>query len=366
MGLRLRMGPSRGGSTAATLGARSLYLSYPWRRLAIGAVAVLLVAVVACGVGSVYVPPQATAQILLSKLPFVEFDADWPSSWETIVWQIRFPRIVLAGLVGASLAISGATYQGLFRNPLADPYLIGVSAGAGLAYTVVVLTSIPLESYGLSVGPVAAFAGGVLAVGLAHTVARRAGGLPLSTLILAGVAIGYLASAVTSLLMIRSEPDLRPLMSWLLGGFIGARWDDVFVVLPYLVPGALAIMVYGRVLNMFQLKEEEAQQLGVNVERTKIVLIGLATLVTAAAVSVSGLIGFVGLIAPHAVRIVWGQDNRFLLPMAMLVGAGFLVLADLVARTAISPSELPVGVVTAFCGAPFFLYLLRRRREGVL
>ena len=161
--------------------------------------------------------------------------------------------------------------------------------------------------------------------------------------------------------MIRSDSDVRPLLSWLLGGFIGSQWDDVYTVLPYLVPGFLVMMAYGRILNMFQINEEEAKHLGVNVERTKMVLIVLASLTTAAAVSVSGLIGFVGLIAPHAVRLVWGYDHRTLLPMAMITGAGFLILADLVARTIVSPSELPVGVVTAFCGAPFFLYLLRRR-----
>ena len=366
MGLRFSIGAARARSGEAGSGSKPLYLAFPWWRLGVGLLVVIVIGLVASGVGSVYVPPLTTAQILASKLPFVSIESTWPDSWDTIIWQIRFPRIVLAGMVGACLAISGATYQGLFRNPLADPYLIGVSAGAGLGYTVVLLTSAPEYIHGFSFLPIAAFLGGVAAVALAYTVAKGAGGLPLSTLILAGVAIGYLAAAVTSLLMISSDPDLRPLMAWLLGGFIGARWEDVYVILPYLVPGVLVMMAYGRILNMFQLNEEEAKQLGVNVERTKMVLIGLASLVTAAAVSVSGLIGFVGLIAPHTVRIMWGYDNRFLLPMSMIVGAGFLIVADLAARTVVSPSELPVGIVTAFCGAPFFLYLLRRRRDGVI
>ena len=342
---------------------KPLYMAYPWWRLAIGLGVLLVIALIASGVGSVHVPPLTTAQILASRLPFVDVDSSWPNSWDTIIWQIRLPRIVLAGLVGACLAVSGATYQGLFRNPLADPYLIGVSAGAGLGFTVVLLTSVPVYSHGFSLLPIAAFAGAITAVSAAYILSRQSAGLPLSTLILAGVAIGYLASAVTGLLMITSDPDLRPVLTWLLGRFIGARWQDVYIILPYMMPGILVMMAYGRILNMFQLNEEEAKQLGVNVERTKMILIALASLTTAAAVSVSGLIGFVGLIAPHAVRMVWGYDNRFLLPMAMITGAGFLIVADVAARTVASPSELPVGIVTALCGAPFFLYLLRRRRN---
>ena len=162
---------------------------------------------------------------------------------------------------------------------------------------------------------------------------------------------------------LRSDPDVKPLLGWLMGGLIGSQWDDIYTILPYVVPGTLIMMAYSRILNTFQLTEDEARQLGVNVERTKLLLITLASLTAAAAVSVSGIIGFVGIIAPHAVRLVWGNDHRFLLPMCLLVGAGFLILADLTARTIASPSELPVGIVTAFCGAPFFLYLLRRSRS---
>lgn len=341
---------------------KPMYLAYPWWRLATGLVVVLVIALVATGVGSVYVPPLTTAQILVAKLPFVAMDSTWPDSWTTIIWQIRFPRVVVAGLVGGSLAVSGATYQGLFRNPLADPYLIGVAGGAGLGATVILVTQIPIYISGFSLLPVAAFAGAIIAVTLAYMVARQSEGIPLATLILAGVAIASIASAVTSYLMISSDSDVRPLLSWLLGGLLGTQWRDVYTILPYLLPGFLVMMAYGRILNMLQLNEEEAKQLGVNVERTKLILIALASLTTAAAVSVSGLIGFVGLIAPHAVRLVWGHDHRFLLPMALLTGAGFLILADLAARMVVRPSELPVGVVTAFCGAPFFLYLLRRSR----
>ena len=347
----------------ARITRRSIALNYPWWRLGVGLVLVLVIAMVAGGLGSVYIPPWTVAKIVVDGLPFVEISGSWPDSWGTIIWNLRFPRIVLAGLVGAALAVSGATYQGLFRNPLADPYFIGVAAGAALGATIVLLTNVPVYYDGFSVLPIAASAGALAAVSATYLVARRSGELPLLTLILAGLAISSLLGAVTSYVIISSDPDVRPLLGWLLGGFIGTQWDDIFTVLPYMIPATFIMMAYARVLNMFQVNEEEAKHLGVNVERTKMVLIVLASITAAAAVSVSGIIGFVGIIAPHIVRIIWGNDHRFLLPMAMITGCGFLILADLAARTLVSPTELPVGIVTAFCGAPFFLILLSRARR---
>ena len=345
---------------------RSIALNYPWWRLGVGLVLVLVIAMVAGGLGSVYIPPWTVAKIIVDGLPFVEVSGSWPDSWETIIWSLRFPRIVLAGLVGAALAVSGATYQGLFRNPLADPYFIGVAAGAALGATIVLLTNVPVYYDGFSVLPIAASAGALAAVSATYLVAMRSGELPLLTLILAGLAISSLLGAVTSYVIISSDPDVRPLLGWLLGGFIGTQWDDIFTVLPYMIPATFIMMAYARVLNMFQVNAEEAKHLGVNVERTKMVLIVLASITAAAAVSVSGIIGFVGIIAPHIVRIIWGNDHRFLLPMAMITGCGFLILADLAARTVVSPTELPVGIVTAFCGAPFFLFLLSRAKRIVM
>ncbi len=330
-------------------------------RLAAGAAVVVAIAVLAAGVGAVAIPLDSTVAIALDRLPGVSMDGDWPDSWETILWKLRFPRIVMAGLVGGVLALSGAAYQGLFRNPLADPYLVGVASGAGLGAAVVFLTGSSLFAVGGGLLPIAAFAGAIAAVSIAYLVARRSDGLPLTTLILAGVAVSALAGAVTSLLMIRSDPSLRPLLSWLLGGFSGSRWNHAWLILPYVVPGAVVLLAYGRVLNVMQLGDDHARAAGVNVERTKIVLLGIASLLTAAAVAFSGVIGFVGLVAPHVVRRIWGADHRFLLPMSALVGAGFLILADLGARTLASPAELPVGIITAFAGAPFFLFLLTRK-----
>ena len=338
----------------------------PWRALAVGAVALIFACLIGWALGSVAVPPQAVLAILISKLPVVELSAGGtPEKWDTIIWQIRAPRVLLAALVGAALGISGATYQGLFRNPLADPYLIGVASGSGLGATVVLTTGIPLKLGGLTLVPLAAFVGGLAAAATAYLVARRSGGLQLTTLILAGVATASLASSVTSLMMIRSDPDVRPLLSWLMGSFGGTRWQDIGSVAPYIAIGVIGMLAYGRVLTMFQVEETEARLLGVNVERAKLVLIVLASLTTAAAVSAGGLIGFVGLVAPHSVRLIWGHDYRFLLAMSMLVGGSFLVLSDLIARTVLAPGELPVGVITAFCGAPFFIYLLQRGRKAL-
>ena len=341
-------------------------LRYPWWRLAFGGAAFLVAAVFAASLGSVDIPFLATAQIVLSRLPGIDSPADIPAAWDTIVWQLRLPRVALAGIVGGGLAMAGAAYQGLFKNPLADPYLVGVASGAGLAAVIVLLTGVPLFIGGFSFLPVAAFVGGVSAVAVAYSVARSSRGTPLTTLILAGVAIASLAGAVTSLLMIRSDPELRPVISWLLGSFISSEWSECAIVLAYLAPSMVVLLGFGRVLNVLQLREEHASMLGVEVEKVKLLLIVAATMTTAAAVSFTGLIGFVGLIAPHVVRLIWGNDYRFILPMSAILGATFLVLADLAARTVASPGELPVGIVTAFCGAPFFLYLLRRRGAGMV
>ena len=356
-------GPAPNGRGAASLSdPATLSLAYPWRRLVVGLVGVAAIGVLAASQGSVDMPPLTVFEILVSRIPLVDLSPTWPESWDTILWRLRLPRIVLAGLVGAALAVSGATYQGLFRNPLAGPSLIGATSGAGLGATVVLLTGVPLYFHETSLVPVAAFVGAVTAVAAAYLIARHSEGLALTTLILAGVAISFLAGAITSLLMIRSDPDLRPILSWLLGGFASAQWKHSVMVLPYVLPSLLLVLSYGRILNVLQLDEDHARQLGVNVERTKVLLIAAATLATAAAVSFTGPIAFVGLIAPHAVRLVWGSDYRSLVPMAAIVGAGFLILADLAARTVASPAELPVGIITALCGVPFFLYLLRRRR----
>ena len=302
-------------------------------------------------------------QVILNRLPFIHITPSWPAGHEIIVTEIRLPRVIMAGIVGAALGTSGATYQGLFRNPMADPYLLGVAQGATLGAVVGFL--LPASGLLLGVGlvPLFAFAGALLSTAAVYGLARVGKSIPVTTLILAGVALGALLNSIASYLIISSGDKLRSIVFWWMGSFSVSQWTDVKMVLPYVLVGTTIILLYARPLNVMQLDEEQAQQLGVNVERTKLVLLAAATLITAAAVAFVGTIGFVGIIIPHAVRLIWGADHRFLLPLSVLSGAVVLILADLISRTVLAPQEIPVGVVTALVGAPFFLYLLRKRRR---
>jgi len=323
----------------------------------------ILVAALATSIGSVHVPFGDTFRILIHRLPFVDITPTWSSAIATIILEIRLPRVVLAGLVGAALATAGATYQGLFRNPLADPYLIGVAQGASLGAVIGFL--LPVTWLGFNIIPVLAFTGALLSTATVYGLARVGKTLPVTTLILAGVALGALLGSIVSYLIISSGDKMHGIIFWLMGSFSLSQWSEVMVVLPYVVVGTAVIIIFARILNVMQLDEEQAQQLGVNVERLKLMLLAAATLITAASVSFVGTIGFVGIIIPHAVRLVWGADHRFLLPLAWLTGAVFMILTDLVARTILAPTEIPIGVITAICGAPFFLYLLRRRKKAI-
>ncbi|MCL4533847.1 MAG: iron chelate uptake ABC transporter family permease subunit [Bacteroidetes bacterium] len=333
----------------------------------LAALALILSVVFSVTQGSVPIPMGAVAGIIAASVPrlgeWLGITPSWPATYEAVVLQIRLPRAVLAGMVGASLAVAGASYQGLFRNPLADPYLIGVASGAGLGAVAAIVLPLPAILYPLGVVQWMAFASGIIIVALVYLLARVGRSTPTFTLLLAGVALGAFATSVTSFLMYTYAEKLHTVYAWLLGGLTMGSWQQVLVTLPYMVLGFVVIIMHSRLINVLQLDEEQAAQLGIDVERLKQVLVMAATLMTAAAVSVSGLIGFVGLIVPHAVRLIWGPDHRLLLPMSALLGAIFLVWADTLARTILAPVELPVGVVTAFCGAPFFLWLLRQRKR---
>ncbi|MCL5264879.1 MAG: iron ABC transporter permease [Chloroflexi bacterium] len=337
----------------------------------IGMVSLVLLAsaLVAVAQGAVAIPATTIVQMVLAKIPQPTglFGAapSWPPTYEAVVLQIRVPRVILAGLVGASLASAGATYQGLFRNPLADPYLIGVASGAGLGAVLALVLPLAPLLYNLGAVQWMAFLGGMLTAAVVYLLAKVGSSTPTTTLLLAGTALGAFASSITSFLMYVHGDKLEMVYSWLLGGFALGDWQQVLIGVPYSLVGLVIVYIHARPLNALQLDEEQAAQLGIDVERVKVVLVGAATLLTATAVSASGLVGFVGLVAPHVTRLIWGPDHRLLLPISALVGATFLIWADTLARTAFAPSEIPVGVVTAFCGAPFFLYLLRQRKRMV-
>jgi iron complex transport system permease protein len=322
----------------------------------------LLAIILSLAIGSVFIAPADLWTLLRSwflGLPI-------PPGLKTfafIITDIRLPRTILVLMTGAALGGSGTAYQGLFRNPLADPYLIGVASGGGLGAVLAMSINWPYSFWGLMAVPLSAFVFAMLTVLLVYTLARVGSTVPTTNLILAGVAFSAFATAITSFLIISSEGEVRRALSWLMGGSSQNSWQTVLAVLPYLVIGLGYLLFNGHALNLLQFGDDQAQQLGLPVTRTKTLVLIAASLATAAAVSFSGIIGFIGLIVPHVLRLWWGADYRRLLPLSLLAGGAFLIVADILARIIIRPQELPVGIVTALAGAPFFLWVLRRSKN---
>jgi iron complex transport system permease protein len=327
-----------------------------------GAVVFVLGAIVAgLLIGPVDIGLGTIVRVLSSHLFGTHSDAS--ISQQAIVWELRAPRVVLGLLVGALLAAAGATYQGTFRNPLADPYLLGVAAGAGLGATLAIAYAGGATLDG-DLLPLAAFAGGIAAVALTYAIGRAAGrAAGPAAFVLAGVTVACFLTAVQTFVQQRHADTLQAVYSWILGQLDTAGWHDVLLLLPYAAVSGAVLLLYRRSLDVLTLGDEEAASLGVNVARLRLVLVTAATLGTAAAVAVSGLIGFLGVIVPHTVRLLAGGSYRLVLPLSILVGGGFLVFCDVLARTVLAPAELPIGVVTAFFGAPFFAVVLRTSRR---
>ena len=323
----------------------------------------LAVIVLAVSFGSTSIPLGTIAQILLNGTGLFHFTRSWDPTAELIVWQVRMPVVVGAALVGAALAVAGVLFQGMLRNPLADPFLIGTSSGAALGAAIAFV--LPFDTvYGslFSLTPLLAFVGAMVTVLLVYAIARTDGHTPVVTLLLAGVVINAVLVAFQTLILTLSphaQFGIQALFNWLSGGIAVTSWPPIVVVGVIILGGIACSLLLSGVLDAFALGEESAAHLGLHVERRKFVIIALGSLLTAAAVSISGLIGFVGLVTPHAMRLLLGPRHRLLLPASALGGAMFLTLADLLARTVIAPAILPVGVFTALVGAPFFLFLLR-------
>jgi iron complex transport system permease protein len=305
-------------------------------------------------IGSVFISPAEIWNTIMGKGAETSF---------AILWKIRLPRTALVLLTGAGLGISGASYQGLFRNPLADPYLIGVASGAGLGAVIAMSFQWPYSFWGLFVVPIAAFATALLTVAIVYAMARIGHTVPTTNLILAGVAVSSFATSLTSFLMLRSTDEMRRALGWLLGGSIQNGWTSILAILPFIVVGVGVLLVSGHALNLLQFGDDQAQQLGLNVTRTRTMILIAASLVTATAVSFSGIIGFIGLIVPHLMRMWVGGDYRRLLPLSLISGAAALLIADVISRVVLAPQEIPVGIVTALAGAPFFLWILRRSKN---
>jgi len=306
-------------------------------------------------------PGEVLAEVA-DRMPFVSLDSGLSEREASILWDIRAPRVVLGMLVGAALAGSGAAYQGVFRNPLADPYLLGVAAGAGLGATIVIVFAGP----GSVLVPLAAFVGAIAAVVATYGLGAAAGGRRTGlTLILAGVAMASFLTALQTFVQQQNTDVIREVYSWILGRLGTAGWGEVRLMLPYAAVSFVALVLHRRLLDVLAVGEEEAGTLGVRPALVRGVVVVAASLAAAAAVAVAGLIGFVGIIVPHTVRLLAGPSYRRIVPLSLVAGAAFLVLADVAARSVLSPAEIPIGVVTAFVGGPFFLLVLRTARKGL-
>lgn len=351
-------GPLQEESPPAHLPAPGL----SWRWWLVGWLSLAGAVLTGIMIGPAALTPGTILAAFADALPGITLDPDLTQQQAAVLWQIRLPRVTLGVLVGGALALSGAAYQGTFRNPLADPYLLGVAAGAGLGATVAIAyfggsTTLLL--------PLAAFCGAVIGVTATYALGRSVGGRSGATIILSGVAVASFLTAIQTFVQQRNDDTLRDVYAWILGRLGTAGWDEVTLILPHLCVAGVVIVLHRRLLDVLAVGQAEADSLGIDAGRVRLTVVLAATLATAAAVAVSGLIGFVGIIVPHTVRLLVGASYRVILPLSVLLGGAFLVLADVLARTLLSPAELPIGVVTAFFGAPFFTVVLRTSRRSL-
>ncbi len=331
------------------------------------AASILLVAAILIGIsiGTVTVPIGDIVKIIGSRL-FNISHVNVDPMYTTIAWNIRFPRVVLAGLVGASLAIAGAAFQGLLKNPLADPYTLGVSSGASVGAVLTIFLHITIPVIGSYTLPFLSILFALITIIAVLIFAKRIDrSMKVETIILTGVIFSSFLSAFISLMIALTGDELRQIVSWLMGSVSMRGWEYIQIILPFFLIGSFLLLMNGNELNAMSFGEERAQHLGVNVKRRKMLVLTAGSILTGAAVAVSGTIGFVGLVIPHLTRLLWGPDHKHLLPLSMLTGSAFLILADLTARTVISPTELPIGVITSLIGAPVFAaILIRNKRKG--
>lgn len=330
-----------------------------WLLITIALILGLIITVIlALSIGTASIPGVTIFRILVNEIiPGSVFRETWSSTSRNILINVRLPRVIIGVLVGSSLAASGCVMQGLFKNPLASPYVLGVASGASFGAALGLVLGLSLYSL-----PLTAFIFASLAVLLVYNIARINGGIPTETLLLSGIAVGLFFSSLVSLLVYISGEKIYGIVFWTMGGLWASSWDKVIMMLPPIIIGIIVLFLFGRELNAMLLGEEQALHLGIEVKNLKKIILIFATLITAASISFVGTIGFVGLIIPHMMRIITGADHRILLPASTLFGGIFLVLADTLSRSIIYPTEIPVGIITAIFGVPFFIYLLRRKK----
>ena len=337
-----------------------------WNLILLGLLLFLvLIIITAVSLGAVEIPLGHVIEILLVKIPFLKelTQISDVGVHETIIFKIRLPRVLLAGLVGLALATAGTVFQALLKNPMADPYVIGISSGASLGATIGLVLDLEFEFLALNTIPLLAFLGAVSTVFVVYKLAKVGDKISVSTLLLAGVAVGAFLSALVSLLMVFNNDSMQQIVYWMMGSLSSKGWQQVEMIWLYIIGGYVTIHFFAKDLNVLLLGTETAQSLGLEVESLKKILLVTASLLAGAAVAGSGIIGFVGLIIPHLVRLLVGPDHRILIPSSALVGAIFLISTDIFARTIIAPTEIPVGIITSLFGGPFFLYLLNKKKK---
>ncbi|MFO7820284.1 MAG: iron chelate uptake ABC transporter family permease subunit [Halanaerobacter sp.] len=337
-----------------------------WNLILLGLLLFLIVVIIiAVSLGAVDISLSNVIKTLLSKVPFLQelVNASDLGVKETIIYEIRLPRVLLAGLVGLALATSGTVFQALLKNPMADPYVIGISSGASLGATLGLVLDLEFKFLALNTIPLFAFLGAVITVFVVYKLAKVGDKISVSTLLLAGVAVGAFLSALVSLLMVFNNDSMQQIVYWMMGSLSSKGWQQVQMIWLYIIGGYVITHLFAKDLNVLLLGAETAQSLGLEVESIKKILLVTASLLAGAAVAGSGIIGFVGLIIPHLVRLLVGPDHRILIPSSALVGAIFLIGTDIFARTVIAPTEIPVGIITSLFGGPFFLYLLNKKKK---
>lgn len=331
-----------------------------------GVFLLILSVIASLSIGSAQLSFSEVWGILLKQLPIVGnfVTRSWKGSAEQIILKVRLPRVILAILIGASLSIAGAGFQGVLRNPLADPYTLGVSSGASVGAALVITFGLQTKLLGVWTIPIAAFITGLISLLIVLRLANIQGQYNLETLILSGVVVSAFLSSFVSFMVSMSDKVINQIVFWMMGSLSLQGWEFIQILFPALILGFIALVAYSRTLNIFALGESQAANLGVNVKRTRLAILIISTFITAAAVSIVGTVGFVGLVVPHLIRLLVGPDYRVLIPLSAIYGGIFVLWADTIARTVLSPTEIPLGVVTAFLGAPFFAYLLRKNKQS--
>jgi iron complex transport system permease protein len=335
----------------------------------IGLILLFFIMILSATFGIANISFTESLRIILSKIYFINNFipiSSIPENHILIILKIRLPRIVLSALVGMGLSIVGASFQSIFKNPMADPYILGISSGAALGASLGFVFKLENSSLSSAAIMIAAFIGSILSTILVYNIARVKNKIPTTTLLLAGISVNFLLSSLISIIMVFNRDEVEQIVFWTMGSFSTANFNEIILLIPFLVIGITTLLCFSKDLNIIITGDETAKNLGVEVEKVKKIVLVVSSMIVAACVSVSGIIGFVGLIIPHVVRIILGPNNRVLMPFSLVFGAGFMIISDTLARTIASPAEIPVGSITALFGAPYFIYLLIKSKKKVM